>query len=241
MQVLNIAHRGASAYAPENTIAAFEKACELGADAIELDLRQTLDEQLVVFHDRRLDRTTSGRGHVASLTLSELKRLDVGGWFGKKFSGQRIQTLTEIFERFRQRVRFVIELKGGSDFHPGIEERLVTLIQIYGVVDQVLVHSFDHYAIKKIKELDPGIKTGAILMGRPLNLVGLADRQGFEALSLHHALVLKRDLELCRAANLEVYVWTVNEVDEMRRLVEARVTGIITDRPDLLRQAIASP
>ncbi len=121
---LNIAHRGASALAPENTMAAFAMAVELGADAIELDLHVSRDGELVVIHDHTLDRTTDGEGPVHTRSLQELKRLDAGRWFGESFAGQRIPTLAEVLDRFSGKIPLALEIKAGSAFFRGIEERV---------------------------------------------------------------------------------------------------------------------
>src|SRR4029077_4091940 len=138
-----IAHRGAAADAPENTIAAFELALEPGADGLDLDVHLSADEHPVVIHDFTLERTTDGAGPVSALRVRELKRLDAGGGRDRRFEGQRVQTLQEVFERFRDRTRFWLELKGGCALYPGLEERVVSTIEIYDVVDRVLVQSFD--------------------------------------------------------------------------------------------------
>ena len=116
---LIIADRGASADAPEHTIAAFELALDQGADGIALDVHLTRDGQPVVIHDFTLERTTDGAGAVAAHTMREMKRLDAGAWRSRRFQGQRVQTLQEVLERFRDRTRFWIEIRGGSDLYPG--------------------------------------------------------------------------------------------------------------------------
>src|SRR5262245_54692411 len=146
-RVLVIANRGASEEAPENTIAAFELALEQGADAIALDVHLSRDDQLVVIRDFTLERTTDGAGPVRDRSVRELKRLDAGGWRGRRFRGQRIQTLYEVLERFRDRTRVWIELRAGSDLYPSAEERLVSAIEIYDMVDSVVIQSFDHEAL----------------------------------------------------------------------------------------------
>ena len=123
-----VAHRGASAYAPENTLAAFRKAIELGADVLELDVHQSIDNQLVVIHDGTVDRTTSGKGTVKDCTVAALKQLDAGSWFSPQFSGERIPTLEEVFGSTPDSINLLIELKAGSDEYPGIEGRLVDMI-----------------------------------------------------------------------------------------------------------------
>ena len=231
---LVIAHRGASAEAPENTIAAFELAILHGADGIELDLHLSRDDQPVVIHDFTLERTTDGLGPVRDRTVRELKRLDAGGWHGGQFQGQRIQTLQEVFERFRDRTRFWIELKGGSRLYPGIEERVVSMIEVYDVLERVLVQSFDHDALGQIKALNREVWLGALIANPPIG-PSIRSPAATHALCLGAHLVTENDVAEIREAGLDCYVWTVNEPAQMDRLVEWGVSGIITDRPGLLR------
>src|SRR3990170_2726562 len=166
---LVIAHRGASSDAPENTIAAFELALEQGADALEMDIHLSKDGHPVVIHDFTLERTTDGVGPVSERPVRELKRLDGGGWHGRSFRGQRLQTLQEVLERFRDRTRFWIELKGGSDLYPGIEERVVSMLEVYEVVDRALAQSFDHAALAERARLGGGV-VGGTIAARPVFL-----------------------------------------------------------------------
>lgn len=231
---LVIAHRGASAEAPENTIAAFELALEQGADGIELDLHLSADEHPVVIHDFTLERTTDGAGPVSSLSVRELKRLDAGGWWDRRFRGQRVQTLQEILERFRDRARFWVELKGGSRLYPGIEERVVSMLEIYDVVDRALVQSFDHDALARIRSLSREIRVGALVAEAPLESALLGAGVA-NAICPGADVVTESLLTEIRRAGLECYVWTVNEPALMDRLVSWSVNGIITDRPGVLR------
>ena len=231
-QPLVIAHRGASAYAPENTIAAFELAIEQGADGIELDVHLSSDDQPVVIHDFTLDRTTDGSGPVKALSVRELKRLDAGAWHAGSYRGQRIQTLQEVFERFRDRTRFWVELKGGGDLYPGIEERLVSTIEIYEMLERVLVQSFDHGALARIKTLSPGVRLGALVSRPPIEPL-IRSPGAADAICPEARLVSLETVAQIRAASLDCHVWTVNEPAQMDRLVEWGVSGVITDRPDL--------
>ena len=163
-----VAHRGAATVAPEHTIPAYESAAAAGADALWLDVQESADEQLVVVHDLRLERTTNGRGLVTEHTVRELKRLDAGRWFGWRFRGQRIQTLSEVLERFRDRIGFVVALRAGSDVYPGIEERALGLLHLYEATDRTLVVSFDHHALLRCRALDGDIGLGACVTGRLL-------------------------------------------------------------------------
>ena len=234
---LIVAHRGASADAPEHTLAAYDAAVAQGADFLELDVRLSADGQLVVIHDARLERTTDGRGEVQEYTLQALKRLDAGGWFRPSFRGQRIQTVTELIERFRSRVRFAIELKEGSAISPGIEERLVSILQIYDVTEQVLVLSFDHGALRKVREMDPELRTGALVAG-PLRDLATLTGLGINAVGIEAAAATDHDVKRCLTEGLECFVWVVNDVESARRYARARVTGLVTDRPGLICQAL---
>jgi glycerophosphoryl diester phosphodiesterase len=235
---LNIAHRGASALAPENTIAAFERAVELGAGVIELDLHMSQDGELVVIHDDTLDRTTDGRGPVHERSLEELKRLDAGRWFGPAFAGQRIPRLDEVLDRIAGKVPLALEIKAGSTFFPGIEEKVVSALRQHAAIDQAAVASFDHYALRRLKEIEPTIRTAALLVGRPVSLSAIAGPAKADGLALEASFVTKTEVEACRAAGLQIVVWVVNDPAQMRHFISLGVDGIITDRPDLLRLAL---
>lgn len=235
---LNIAHRGASAQAPENTMAAFEQAVESGADVIELDLHVSRDGELVVIHDVTLDRTTNGQGPVHACSLQELKRLDAGRWFDERFTGQRIPTLAEILDRFVGTIPLALEIKAGSAFYHGIEERLVSVLHQYHAISQVAVASFDHYALLRLKELEPSLRTGALLVGRPVSMSAVAQPSKVNALALECSLVTQTEIDACRTAGLQLVVWVVNESAQMRHFIDLGIDGIITDVPDRLRQIL---
>jgi glycerophosphoryl diester phosphodiesterase len=224
--------------APEHTIPAYEAAIAAGADVLELDVHLSADDQLVVIHDARLERTTDGRGLVREHTAQQLKRLDAGRWFGRRYRGQRLQLLGEVLERFRDRAAFAVELKAGSDVYPGIEERVVTLLQLYEVADRTLIASFDHHALRRCHELDPDIRTGALVVGRLLAPAALAPPGVLTALCLHAELVTAADVATTRAAGLDCYVWIVNDAAAAARFAGWGVAGLVTDRPDLLRPVL---
>jgi glycerophosphoryl diester phosphodiesterase len=224
--------------APEHTIPAYEAAITAGADVLELDVHLSADDQLVVIHDAGLERTTDGRGLVREHTAQQLKRLDAGRWFGRRYRGQRLQLLGEVLERFRDRVAFAVELKAGSDVYPGIEERLVTLLQLYDVADRTLIASFDHHALRRCHEVDPDIRKGALVVGRLLAPGALAPPGVLTALCLHAELVTASDVTAAREAGLDCYVWIVNDATAAARFAGWGVAGLVTDRPDLLRPAL---
>jgi glycerophosphoryl diester phosphodiesterase len=229
-----IAHRGASADAPEHTIAAFEMALDQGADGLAMDVHLSADQHPMVFGDFTVERTTDGAGVVADLRVRDLKRLDAGAWRGSGFSGQRIQTLQEVLERFRDRTRFWIEIKGGAAVYPGVEERVVSTIEIYDVVDRVLVQSFDRVILEAVRRLQPDLRQGLLVARAPLDATVLGPG-GPEAISVAAEMCSEALVKRIRDAGRECYAWTVHEPALADRLVGWGVNGIITDRPGAVR------
>jgi glycerophosphoryl diester phosphodiesterase len=227
LRPLIVAHRGASALAPEHTIPAYEAAVAASVDALWLDVQESSDEQLVVVHGDRLERTTTGRGRVREVTVQELKRLDAGRWFGWRFRGQRIQTLSEVLERFRDRVGFVVELRGGSDVYPGIEERTLGLLHLYGAADRTLVASHDREALARCRALDSDIHLGVCVTGRPTEPATVPAPRTFTALCLDAGRVLEADVAACRAAGLECYLGVVTDAAAARRLAAWQPSALV--------------
>jgi len=235
---LVIARGGASAEAPEHTIAAFEAALDEGADALSLRVRLSRDGHPVAFGPATLERTTDGRGTVGECTVRELKRLDAGGWKGLSFRGQRVQTLQEVLERFRDRTRFWIELPDGADAQSGIEERVISTLEIYEAVERCLVQSADPGALSRVRALNPAVPLGALWSAGSLASAMPAPGT-VDALCAAVEVLEAADVEQIRAAGLGCYVWTVNEPVLADRLVGWRVDGILTDRPGLVRARIS--
>jgi glycerophosphoryl diester phosphodiesterase len=235
---LVIAHRGASFDAPENTIAAFELASAHGADAIHLDVHLSREGRPVVIRDFTLERTTDGRGAVRDHTVRELKRLDAGVWRGGRFRGQRIQTLEEVLERFRDRLRFWIELPAGSDRYLDLEDRVVSLLEIYDVREGAIIQSFDWAALARIRAMEREVRLGAVVDRRPIDAAE-AVRAGWHAVCPTAELVSAETAAALDGAGLSCYAWNAREPAQMDRLVALRVSGIITDRPDRLRERVA--
>lgn len=237
-RVLNIAHRGASADAPENTLPAFEAALAAGADALELDVHMAADGALVVIHDPALGRTTNGRGFVGAHTLADLRRLDAGAWFGPAFAGTAVPTLEEVVALARGRARLFVEIKGGSDFYPGIESAVIRCLEEGGALREAVVASFDHPALLAVRSAAPGAETVALLEGRPADPGGLAAAARAGGLALEHRLITARERALTAAVGLRLYAWTVDEEARMRRLVGLGLDGIITNHPGRLRRLL---
>ncbi len=218
-----LGHRGAPAYEPENTLASFKKAIELGVDQIELDLRFSKDSKLVVIHDEKLDRTTNGKGLVREFTLAELKKLDAG-------KGEKIPTLQEVIDLIRDKDIFLqIELKESN-----MQRHLLDLIQKNNLEERVMVISFLHEELRKIKELNPNIKTGILIGKRSIDPLERLRQVRADAVSMRHTLVNKRLVERLHQNNIELTVWVVNEPRDVSRAIELGVDIIGTDKPDLV-------
>ncbi len=222
---LVVADRGASAEAPEHTIAAYELALGQGADALVLDLHAARDEEPVVIHDFTLERTTDGAGPVVDRTVRDLKRLDAGGWWDARFAGQRVQALHEVLERFRQRAGFVLVLRGGRACYPTLAERVVALAEIYEVVHRVLVVSLDRDALGEVRALNDAVAVGVLVPpGAPLPAGPPGSAVCVEGRALSAGAVAGLRGVAC-------YAWAVREPAEAERLAGWGVRGVVTDRP----------
>jgi glycerophosphoryl diester phosphodiesterase len=228
-----VGHRGAMGYCPENTLASFKRGLELGADWIELDVHLSSDGELIVIHDETLDRTTNGHGLVRDYKLSELKRLDAGG-------GEPIPTLDEVLAWARAQNTVVdIEIKNAPIYYEGIEARVVDALKRHDMVDQVIVISFDHAAVQRVKTLEPRVVTGVLYACRPLEGgVPLARAAGADALLPHWAYVTAADVDTAHEAGIAVAPWATSDPVILRRLVDAGVDAIGTNHPDVMRKVL---
>jgi glycerophosphoryl diester phosphodiesterase len=240
-RTLNIAHRGASVVAPPNTLAAFEKAVELGADGIEFDVHLSADGVPVVIHDFTVDATTDGRGRVAGMTLAQLKALDAGCHFDPAFAGERIPTLKEVLDAAGDHLLLNIEMKSTSMRDRGLERTVLAQIEQHGSSDRVLISSFNPFSLRRAKRIAPHMPLGLLYapdMPLPLRRAWLAPLAPHEARHPHHTMVDARYMAWARKRGYRVNAWTVDEPDEMRRLIALGVDGIITDVPDALRRVL---
>ncbi len=238
----NIAHRGASAYYPENTLDAFEAAIELGADMIEFDVQLTRDGEVVVFHDEKLSRCTDGKGRLSDHYLHELKILDAGCWFGNKFKGATIPTLHEALELCRGKIAVNIEIKTEAVTDKsagGIEEKSLKIVEHSGMKNHIIFSSFDPRAIKHLREIDNNVAVAVLFEKEyynkklPAQIVNLFDADCFNC---SHKELNKKWLENLKENNISVNVYTVDEEKKMRRLLKAGVEGIFTNKPDVLKK-----
>lgn len=227
----NIAHRGASAYAPENTLAAFDKALDLGAGHVEFDVHFSADGQVVVIHDDTVDRTTNGSGAVASLTLAQLKSLDAGSWFAAQFSGERIPTLGELLERYLGKLHFHIEVKGHSEH---LSERTIDLVRGYGWPDSVTMTSFQRERLEEARAYAPEIPAGLLVRDVDESMIEQAQKMGLAEICPHAAVLDGELVERLHQKGFMVRAWGVRDEELMRRVVQAGVDGMTIDCPDKL-------
>lgn len=231
-----IGHRGAAGLAPENTIASFAKAIEIGVDAVELDVRASRDGQVVVIHDDAVDRTTNGGGKVADLPAAEIRGLDAGGWFGPKYAGQKVPLLREALEFIRGAAVCCVEIK-----ELGLAREIADIVKKAGASDDVRVLSFMP---------EYGFESKRLSFGLPFVMLAAPSREEVEtdpgawvrraieaeatALSLQFRGIVPHLVSEAHAAGLEVWAWTVNELGDMLHLAEMGVDAIASDRPDIL-------
>lgn len=234
-----IAHRGASIDSPENTMAAFDEALYQGSDALEIDIRFTKDGIPVVIHDRTLQRTSGGAysDEVSNLTFEEIQTIDVGSWFDASFTDERIPSLEEVLIEYGTKTNFLIELK---DYDEESEMIVVSLIQEYTNVDNVIIMSFNQLQLIRIKDLDDQIETMFLMSTFYGNFTALINKDYIDHFALEANLILnnKGYVERIQSLGKKVYVWTVNDEEIMEELAQLYVNGIITDRPLLTREIV---
>lgn len=235
-----IAHRGASGEAPENTLAAFRLGLEQGCDGIELDIHLTKDRQLAVIHDENIKRTTNGEGFIGEMTTAELKKYDAGSWFSNKYKGEKIPLLEEVFELVPKEIVINIEIKNIPSFYEGIEERLLDVLKCYDRVDGVIVSSFDHQCLYRLKKLNNKVKIGLLYFENVVDHVGFAKMFGLPVESLHpdQRALRAEDVRKMLENGLKVYTWTCNSEECMKRIMDYGVSGIITNYPARLKLLI---
>jgi glycerophosphoryl diester phosphodiesterase len=215
-------HRGAAAYEPENTLRSIRTALAMGVDAVEVDVQLTKDGELAVIHDDRVDRTTNGKGAVRDFTLAELKKLDAG-------QGEAIPSLAEVAAEVAGKAHLVIEVK-----HPEAAPALVKFFQGQDIFNRTHVISFWHPVVKAMKEQEPRLRTGILLVGCPADPVGLARAALAEALVLHYGYVTPDLVSAANAAGLLVYIWNIDDVETLKPYLAMTLDGIGSNRPDIL-------
>jgi glycerophosphoryl diester phosphodiesterase len=230
-----IAHRGASAHAPENTLAAFELALRQGADAVELDVKLSRDQQPVVIHDQTVDRTTDGKGRVSDLTLAELRRLDAGSHFDVAYQGEPIPTLEEVLRAIGQLTIINIELTNYQSPDDALPEKTAALVKRYKLARRVIFSSFNINNLRRINRLLPEAPIG--LLADP-GMKGAWKRSWigrllirYQALHPWHRDLTPHLLATCKRQDRLVFTYTVNEDKDLERVLDLGVDGVFTDDP----------
>ncbi|HEY7122868.1 MAG TPA: glycerophosphodiester phosphodiesterase family protein [Ktedonobacterales bacterium] len=247
-----VAHRGGAALAPENTLAAFQNALTVGVDAVEMDVHLTRDGEVVVFHDNVLDNKTDGHGNIADATWAELQTLNAAAKYPNGWSERApISSLAEVVQILKGKVRVQIEIKrmqrdGQHSRYPQIEARVVDILRAAGVLNQVLIISYDWGCLTAVKTLEPRLLVGTIVAPESLALLPIPNQmtpfaliqtiRNLQAdyLNIESNLVTKYLVDRAHASGLKVGVWTVNEPAMMLRLAALGIDSITSDRPDLL-------
>lgn len=227
-------HRGASEYAPENTLEAFQLAYDMGADGIEFDVQMTKDGYLVVAHDEEISRVSNGKGFIRDLTLKELRQFNFNKTH-QQYGEIKIPLLSEVLEHFRlNNIYLNIELKNNIFSYAGMEEKVLDLVKKYKVLGQTIFSSFNHGSMLEVRRIEPNAKVALLYCDGILNISDYMETYGVEI--AHPAWYhLNRDkiLEEFHNRGIQVNVWTVNSGSEIRRFCDMGVDGIITNRPDL--------
>lgn len=228
---LVIAHRGASAYAPENTLASFRRAVEMGADAVEMDAKLTRDGQVVILHDRNLDRTTQGSGLLKNVRYEEIRRLDAGSHFSPDFKSERIPTLEEVLTELGEAILMNIELTNYGSPWDDLPQRVVRIVSGLGLTAEVMLSSFNPLVLLACRRSDKDILTGMLVHpGLPRLISNVYRWIGkFDFLLPHESLIKKSHARWGE----KTIAWTVNHSGRMRELLTIGIAGIITDVPDV--------
>lgn len=258
---IDIGHRGAKAYAPEETLPSFELGQNLGADYIEMDLHLTRDDHLITMHDDTLERTTNAKEmypnrspwNIEDFTLEEIKKLDAGSWFNKEnptyaessYVGLEIPTLNEVLDRFGESANYYIETKS-PERYPGIEEKLIEVLNDHNMLvnndrytnGQVILQSFDKHSLKRLHNLNSNVPL--IQLGKPtLDDEGVKDlKQYADGIGPDYEDIDKDYVQKARDNDLLVHPYTVNDKEDMHELFDWGVTGMFTNKPDVLRQVV---
>ncbi len=239
-----IAHRGASAYAPENTHSAFKMAIEMKAEMIELDLLLSKDGIPVVIHDQNLERTTGKKGDVSDFTLADLRVLETGAWFDKKFKGEPFPTLEEVLTYTKDKIAVNIEIKHEAvtdTAKDGIVDKALKLVYNAGMEDQVIFSSFDYRVMEHLNELDPEMPKALLYeksQSGNLTPKELVEKYTVDAFNCSYKELSEEWIEELTTHNIPFFIYTVNDKTLMEKITKAGARGIFSDYPDVLKQVV---
>ena len=237
--VVFVAHRGASGrgHSPENTLPAFKEAIYIGVDCVECDVHCTKDGQIVVMHDATLDRTTNSKGNIADMTLEEIKKADAGSWFSSEFAETRIPTLGELLEITKGKVINVVEIKAEN-----ITEKVISEVEKAKAINDVILQSFSLQTVKAIQGLNPKIPRALLIGGQlPINkmsgimsLIQQTLEVGATTLNVTSRIVSRKLINEVHKRAMGIWVWTVDDEVEMKKLIKMGIDGITSNYPEKL-------
>lgn len=236
-QVENVAHRGATGYAPENTIAAFDLAVDMKADYIEIDVQRSKDGELVLIHDTTVDRTTDGTGKVGDLTFEQLRSLDAGSWKGEQFAGEPIPTFEEILDRYHGKIGILIELKA-PELYPGIEEQVAEVLKERNLDkpqnEKIIIQSFNFESVKRVDQLLPQVPVGVLTSNRADTTLEALQKFSTYAdwFNPSYGIVTEELVNQVHSQGMHIGSWTVRSQEAADFLFEMGVDAIISDYPD---------
>jgi glycerophosphoryl diester phosphodiesterase len=254
-KILNIAHRGASGYAPEHTMASYRLGDGMKGDYIEIDLQMTKDGELIAMHDETVDRTTDGTGPVNAYTLEEIKTLDAGSWFNQKYPqkadpsyvGLQVPTLEKVIQEFGKGVNYYIETKS-PEVYPGMEEKLLQTLEKYKLTgpnvpsSKVIIQSFSKESLMKVHKMDPSIPLVQLLWYTASAQISDAQLEQIQqyaiGVGMNYNMIDEDYVKNVRAHDLLIHPYTVNEKEDMKTLLEWGVTGMFTNYPNRLNEVL---
>lgn len=233
-KVLVFAHRGASKYAPENTLSSFKLAQDMNADGVELDVHLSRDSQLIVMHDSNVSRTTNGHGQISKMNLGKIRKLDAGIKFDQHFRGEKVPILDEVVSTLDSKTLFNIEIKKYLRAN-GIVKRVVELIRRNKLQDRAIITSFSPLTLRKAKKIDEKICVGLTLLPF-FRFAWLANFvPGLDAVSAHQSSISVRFVKKMHSRDIKVFAWTLNEKWAVKKMISYGVDAIITDAPDITK------
>lgn len=228
------AHRGFSGKYPENTMLAFEKAIEAGAEGIEFDVHLIKDDSLVIMHDETIDRTTDGKGCIKDYTFDELQKFDASAGFKGVYGENRIPKLRDYFELVKDIPDFMtnIEMKTGRFEYPTIEEKVIAMIEEYNLQDKIIISSFNHYTVMRCRSINPEIKTGYLTGDWIYNFGAYTKEREVECCHPWYGSLTDEAVAEMKANGRIINTWTVNEYDDIKHLADIGIDGLIGNYPD---------
>lgn len=236
---INYAHRGSSGYFPENTMLAFERAVEMGCDGIETDVQMTCDGELVLIHDEYVDRTTDSTGLVKNYTFKDLRRLNASSWYNKKLPPQQIPTAEELLNMAKSKgIKINFELKTGIVIYPNIEKKIIQLIYKHNMQNNVILSSFNHYSMVECKNIDKSLKAGLLYVEGLYRPSRYCKSVGCDAIHPDFHSLTKEIIAEAKQDKILVNSYTVNDEEEMKKLISWNIDGIITNYPDKLSKLL---